>query len=525
MPDALRTRVRRVFAVVALTLAWAAVSAGVALVLFLGSSRSVVFASHEALLRPTLTGQVTVHTGPVLPDVRISSGQVVGVDLFLGKTRTASVSELIARYGFIASHPEGQVAKVEDAVTGLAGEAALRGAVVGLLPVLAWGLLGRRRRAEVAGVLRSPRGAAAGAVPVLALAVALWQPWANGDPSSPGQESDGVWAPLTEFVGPGIPLAGELARVEVRVDAMAAQSRRLVVSAVDTYEQSKTWYAEAAAAAAELELRQPEPGETVAVLVADRHDNIGMDQVARAVGDAAGATVVLDAGDDTSTGESWEAFSLDSLDEAFAGYARYAVSGNHDHGSFVGDYLRDLGWTVPDGEIVDGPGGSLLMAADDPRSSGLGNWRDESGLSFAEHAVRVADTACAAEGRVNTLLVHDTNTGREALRRGCVDLVVGGHLHVRQGPSPVVGPDGQRGYTYTTGTAGGAAYAIAVGSKLRRAAEVSLVTYAGGRPVGIQSVLLQTDGRFEVQPYVGLTYPDPAEASASAGREAPPSPP
>ena len=50
------------------------------------------------------------------------------------------------------------------------------------------------------------------------------------------------------------------------------------------------------------QLRQPEDGETVAVLVSDRHDNIGMDPVARKVADEAGATVLLDAGDDTSTG-------------------------------------------------------------------------------------------------------------------------------------------------------------------------------------------------------------------------------
>ena len=74
----------------------------------------------------------------------------------------------------------------------------------------------------------------------------------------------------------------------------------------------------------------------MAVLVSDRHDNIGMDEVVRKVADAAGATVVLDAGDDTSTGETWEEFSLDSLDKAFQGYDdRVFVAGNHDNGTFV----------------------------------------------------------------------------------------------------------------------------------------------------------------------------------------------
>ena len=74
----------------------------------------------------------------------------------------------------------------------------------------------------------------------------------------------------------------------------------------------------------------------MAVLVSDRHDNIGMDEVVRAVADEAGATVVLDAGDDTSTGETWEEFSLDSLDKAFSSYDdRVFVAGNHDNGTFV----------------------------------------------------------------------------------------------------------------------------------------------------------------------------------------------
>ena len=89
----------------------------------------------------------------------------------------------------------------------------------------------------------------------------------------------------------------------------------------------------------------------MALLVSDRHDNIGMDRVARAIGEAAGASVVLDAGDDTSTGQPWEAFSLDSLASAFEDWDRFGVAGNHDHGTFVSSYLADEGWTMLDGEV------------------------------------------------------------------------------------------------------------------------------------------------------------------------------
>ena len=79
-----------------------------------------------------------------------------------------------------------------------------------------------------------------------------------------------------------------------------------------------------------------------------------------------------------------------------------------------------------------------------------------------------------------------------------------------ESPSPdrIIGENGEVGYSYTTGTAGGAAYAIALGSKPRRPAEVSLVTYHGGEPVGIQWVTLQTNGDFEIGNYVPLHLPE-----------------
>lgn len=230
--------------------------------------------------------------------------------------------------------------------------------------------------------------------------------------------------------------------------------------------------------------------------MSDRHDNIGMDRVARAVGEAAGATVVLDAGDDTSTGEPWEAFSLDSLARAFEDWRRYGVAGNHDNGTFVPRYLADRGWEMLDGEVVDAVWGGTLLGVHDPRSSGLGNWRDETGLSFDEVAERLSDAACEEEEPVSLVLVHDANLGRDALARGCADLVVGGHTHITEGPDAVPDGDGSTGYTFTTGTAGGAAYAIAVGSKPRRDAEITLLTFRDGRVAGLQPVRLRPDGEF-----------------------------
>lgn len=485
----------------------------IALALFFTSSRSIVLASHDAVVRPNLSGHAVLYTGPVLPDVRVDSPGFLGVDIRLGKTDAVSTDQLMQRYAAIAGQPEGQVAKVTDAVREMAVSAALRGGVLGLPPVLGWVVVGAARRRELAARVHAPH-VALGLVALALVTLALWQPWTDDDVDV---EADRTWMPLAEFLGPEVPLPAEADGVEVSGDVTTAQTRRLIESAVDTYDTSKKFYARAATDAAELGLRTPVEGDTVVAFVSDRHDNIGMDPVARAIADEAGATAVFDGGDDTSSGNTWEAFSLDSVTEAFDGFDRWGVAGNHDNGDFVHSYLADHGWTMLDGEVVEGPGGSTLLGVDDPRSSGLGSWRDETGLSFDEVGSRLADAACDADERVDTLLVHDANLGDEALARGCVDLVVGGHLHVREGPERIVGSNGEVGYKYTTGTAGGAAYAIALGSKPRRPAEVSLITYHGGRPVGIQWVTLQTNGEYETGNYTPLRLPeDPPDVTQSS---------
>ncbi|WP_245155957.1 metallophosphoesterase [Nocardioides sp. 503] len=503
-----RPRIRRTAVRGALALAYAAAWGALALVaiavLFLTSSRTVTLASHDAVIRPDLSGRVVLHTGPVLPDLRVDSGYPVGADITLGKTEAPSTEALVERYALLASQPDGVAAKVGDALREMLVDAVLRGAIIGLVPVLVFALVGSARRRELLRLAATRQGALAGLIAAL-MVVGLWEPW-DADEESVAAERD--WVSLADFLGPTVAVPDEAARVEVRGDVTTSQTRRLIESAVDTYARSQDFYAQAAEDAAGLELREPEDGETVVTLVSDRHDNIGMDAVARAVGDAGGATAVFDAGDDTSTGKTWEAFSLDSLTAAFDDLdERWAVTGNHDNGTFVGDYLDGQGWTVLEGEPVDGPGGSRLLGVADPRSSGLGTWRDETGLSFSEVGDRLADAACAADEdgeRVTTLLVHDADLGAEALARGCTDLVLGGHVHTQEGPTAVTAEDGAVGYTFTTGTTGGAAYAIAIGSKLRRAAQVTLVTYDDGRPVGLQPVILQTNGRFDVGEFLSL---------------------
>ena len=82
--------------------------------------------------------------------------------------------------------------------------------------------------------------------------------------------------------------------------------------------------------------------------------------------------------------------------------------------------------------------------------------------------------------------------------------MLAGHVHAQIGPDRVVGENGKAGYTYTNGTTGGAAYALAIGSKLRRDAMFTFVTYRDGRPVGIQPVTVTTAGDLSVASYIPL---------------------
>ncbi len=493
-----------VLRVLGFVLAWLVVAVPAWVLVFTHSSSEIVLASHDAVVHPTLDGEVRLDLGPYLPDLRTSSGGRFGVAVELGKTTASSAGELAERYAAIAAHPEAEQGRVEREVVAMARDAALWAAGIGLVPVGLWLLLGSRRRAELTRRLGVRTGGSLVAVTGL-MAVLVVQPWQQDT----DRVQNNVWIPLQTSV-PDVPLPDELAGWEIQGGLVTKGTQRLLLSLVDTYDRSKVFYAGVVDRVDSIapDLRKPAEDETVAVLVSDRHDNIGMDQVVRAVADEAGATAVLTAGDDTSTGEPWEEFSLESLDSAFEGYdAKVAVAGNHDNGPFVSKHLASLGWTHLEGEPEDTFGDVRITGVDDPRSSGLGTWRDETDLSFGEVEERIADDVCKLDeegDRIATLLVHDANLGRTALARGCTDLVVGGHVHARIGPDRVVGENGKVGYSYTNGTTGGAAYAIAIGSKLRRDAMFTFITYRDGRPVGIQPVTVGTRGNLSVADFVPL---------------------
>jgi hypothetical protein len=486
---------------------WLLVALPTAAALFLNGSRTIALAGHDAVVSPTLDGWATLDLGPYLPNLRYPSESRLGAHIDLGKTTAGSYQVLIQRYAFIASQPQAQIRKVRSTLTGLAVDSAVDGALIGLAGPAVVLLVGRRRWAELRGRLRSvtPRQAAVGMSVVLVIGVVAVRPWDRDD--EPVEKN--TWQPLASAL-PEVTVPDEAKPLQIESGLITGGTRRLVASAVGSYRKSVTFYHHLTDLAPGIagQLRTPAKGETVGLLVSDRHDNVGMDPVARAIAKEGHASFLLDAGDDTSTGGAWEAFSLESLAAAFEGYdTRFSIAGNHDHGSFVTKQADRLGFTTLTGSVAKGPGGMRILGVSDPRSSGLGIWRDARGITFAEQEQRLADLACKHDedgDRIDVLMVHDANSGREALARGCVGVVLAGHLHVQVGPTKVTGSNGKVGWTYTNGTTGGAAYALAIGSKLRRDAEVTLVTFRDGRAVGLQPVTISTIGAFRVAPYISL---------------------
>ena len=296
----------------------------------------------------------------------------------------------------------------------------------------------------VCGPRRGPRARCF----LLALPVLLWQPWSTLADDT--QEAQREWEPLELVHGRVSRSPPEAMAIEIRTSPTTLQTQRLIQSAVDTYEKSKDFYDDAEAAAADLDLREPGEDETVAVVVSDRHDNVGMDRVARAIGDP---------GRSDSSGPRCRGRHLDRT--AVGGVqprlARPLLPGPRSHRSDWQPRQRPLRGRLPrrarmdDARWVAGGGamGRLnSLGVGDPRSSGSATGATRADLSFSEGSKRASwlrRLATAIGPR--PILVHDANLGREALgprlrrpRRSAVTRTS------RTDPTAVEGENGATGY-------------------------------------------------------------------------------
>ncbi|MFD1860463.1 metallophosphoesterase [Aeromicrobium camelliae] len=495
---------------------------------FLHTDRSVTVGAHAATVSGTFDGHATVQAGPLLPEFRLPSGAPLGIGatIVLHDSPITNFEEILARDAAIAAAPEGEIAKVEAELRDVALESAVRGLAAGIAAVTAivvvWRLVGRDRRAELAAAWPPSRGTATvGGTLAVVLVASVWVALPH--------DSDGrnvTWVPIAaEFPElDDIPAdTSALRGVEVSKGAAVTGGKALLDGAIATYSESVEFYGDLAAKVEDVDgIRAPEGDEVTALVVTDRHDNITMDQVAKAIADRADISFVMDLGDDTSNGASWEDFSIRSLATTFEDYPVYAVAGNHDQGPYIREEMERAGFTVLDGEIEEFEGIALLGDSD-PRSSGLtagytGN-EGENIDAIGEQSTALAETACEADERVGVLMVHSSASARETVERGCADLVLSGHLHRQVGPTETEGDDGIT-TSLTTASTGGAVYAFALGSKLRRDAQVTLVTFDDGRPVGLQIVTLKPGAIIEVGDYTELTLSDlPDDDSATSTTE------
>lgn len=500
----------KLLALVVLSLA---VAAPVAVTTFLDSERTVPIGAHSTTVSPTLDGFVEFDAGPLVPRVRLPLDAPVGIGatIRVGEAEIGNLEELIARDAVIASQPEGEIAALRAAITDMALDAALRGLGVALLvaitTLLAWRAVGRQRRHAIWASARRPGlrrtatsvGVAVAVVGAMVLVSLPDRPRPDGT----------TWAGARE-VFPELPDEELLGDLQIAEGASTSGGRALVEGALKTYRESLEFYGQLAVAASTIEVRQPEEGQTTALVVTDRHDNIGMDPVARAVADRAGASLLIDLGDDTSTGGAWEEFSLNSLAREFQGFDVVAVAGNHDSGTSVIQQMDDLGFTVLDGE-TESVDGVDFIGGNDPRSSGLtaGYDGDEPDNIAAIRAQDDALTAAACtDDPASVAVVHSHASAQDLAESGCVDLVLSGHLHRQVGPEEIVSPEGSVTTRLTTASTGGAVYAFALGSKLRREAQVTIVTFEDGRPVGLQPVSFKPGGTIEVADYAPVTLSD-----------------
>jgi predicted phosphodiesterase len=469
-------------------------------------------------VHPDFSNYARIDFGAVLPQVRLPADAPlgIGVDIRLGDSEVDDLNKLVARDAVIASQPQGEIAAVRSQLISMAIDAVLRGLGVALLAlliaILGWKAVGRRRRRALWAAARHPdRGQKIGAASVAVLTVVGLVLIAT--PERP-RSDDAAWVPIGR-VFPLLPADPVLDRVEIAEGASTSGSKAIVEGALSTYRDSVAFYGKLAEQAKSVIVRTPLEGETTALVVTDRHDNIGMDPVARAIADQARATMLIDLGDDTSSGQSWETFSLNSLAREFDGFDIVSVAGNHDTGPTITKQMKDKEFTVLDGKPVT-VGGVRFLGSSDPRSSGLTagyNGNESDNIAAIKSQDTELTTAACDDGGINVIAVHSPSSAKQAAASGCADLVLSGHLHRQVGPTLVTGLNGRSTTTLSTGSTGGAVYAFALGSKLRRSAQVTIVTFDDGVPVGLQPVTFEPGGSITVAEYA------PIEASQRATEE------
>jgi predicted phosphodiesterase len=509
---ATKARLRKAAPWAGLFLLWVVVSASIGLLGFANDSERVTIGAHAATVSPTFDGHATLDLGAVLPRLRLPTALPadLGINIDIQETDADNLTELLNRDALIASQPDGEIARIREVIREMAVDNAVAGAGSGLLVAVvvatSWAMIGRRRRRELwLAVHNSERRVRHRAIVVLvAMLITIASIFGPGQMRAP-ETVPTEWQPLSKLL-PELSFDERLKNAEVAAGFSTTGGIGVIKTAVETYERSTAFYGQLRDRVSRVggRIHQAGEGETVALLVSDRHDNIGMDPFAAEVGKVAGAKVLIDAGDDSSSGQAWEVFSINSLAQHFKDLKVVAVAGNHDAGGHIEDAMRKNKFTVLDSKPVEVEG-IRFLGDSDPTRTGLGSADVPGDETTGEQSKRLADVACgqSEDKRISTFVVHDPSSSQDTATRGCASLLLSGHLHRQVGPETKI-IDGKAVTTFTNGTTGGAAYAFALGYTLRRPGEVTLVTYVKGQPVGLQTVTAELTGEVTVGTYQPL---------------------
>jgi Icc-related predicted phosphoesterase len=491
---------------------WVVVSVALGAVAFANDSERVTIGAHAAEISPTFDSHATLDLGAVLPRLRLRMNLPLdlGVNIDVQETDANNLTNLLNRDALIASQPDGEIAKIREVVREMAIDSAIAGAGSGLLVAVliatTWAMLGPRRRRELFVLLHSAedRVRRRALVVLVAMLITIASIFGPGRLRAP-EAAPTTWRSLPELL-PELSFDSRLSHVEVASGFSTTGGVDVIRTAVETYERSTVFYGKLKDRVSGVggRIHQAGEGETVALMVNDRHDNIGMDPFAAELAKVARAKLVIDAGDDSSSGQSWETFSINSLAQHFHDLKVVAVAGNHDAGGFIENAMRKNKFIVLDSKPVDVEG-IRFLGDSDPTKTGLGSASIPGDETVDQQATRLADVACKETGdkQISTMVIHNPASGSETATRGCATLVLSGHLHRQVGPDTKV-VNGRSVTTFTNGTTGGAAYAFALGYTLRRQAEVALITYANGKPIGLQTVVVQLTGDITVGPYTPI---------------------
>ncbi len=454
--------------------------------------------THEGTMALTLDGHATARNIPVLgSDLRMPVEAPLHFGVRFDIAKTPDLQSALQKDALIAAQPAGEKENIKEVVTDLVRYSALGGLAIGTFGISGV-YLRRRYHRSVPGELGTVVATAGILASIGLLAV----------PGSLTGQHNTDWSPLAKQVPVLSQLQNPLVNtLEISNGDLEAGAAQLINSGVAAYETSNAFYgplAEKAAALGPL-LHQPTESQKVAVIISDRHDNTNMDPIVRAAADAAGATIVLDAGDDLGLSQEWEMFSLNSLFATFKDYEhKYVAMGNHDWASFVPKAFKDADWTVLSGEAASFIDGTKIIGNKDPRRSTVADLPPEPGdKTMAQLAQELQDNAC--EDDIAVALVHSPSAAKSAIQSGCIPLAVAGHTH-KLNYERVLTPSGEA-FVFTNGATGGPNGLLPIGlwQRLHTDATIGFATFEEGRPVGIQSVTFKKSGGIAVDDYQPLS--------------------